>query len=104
MAKAKSVYRCSDCGFESAKWAGQCPDCSAWNTLVEETRAAAAAERRPATQLTDFTSEVTPLEKAAAADLKRIPTGIGEVERLLGGGVVAGQVLLLAGPPGIGKS
>ena len=106
MAKTKSIFRCQECGFETPKWAGQCSDCSQWNTLVEESRAglAASAERRPAAQLTAFCSKVTLLDQAGAADLKRLPTGIGEVERLLGGGVVAGQVVLLAGPPGIGKS
>lgn len=106
MARAKALFRCQDCGFETPKWSGQCPDCGQWNRLVEAERSelSASAERRPETMLTDFSSEVTPLERAGAADPARLAAGIAEVERLLGGGLVPGQVVLLAGPPGIGKS
>jgi DNA repair protein RadA/Sms len=85
---------------------GQCPDCSAWNTMIEEVvesrpaAPAAAALRR----LTEFSSEVVALKDAPSDAETRSATGIGEFDRLLGGGVVAGQVCLLAGPPGIGKS
>ncbi|MFA5162585.1 MAG: DNA repair protein RadA [Elusimicrobiales bacterium] len=102
--KLKTMHRCQSCGFASPKWLGQCPDCKGWNTLVEEvteTGKPGAKERRA---LTDFSSELTPLDKARAADEPRIKTGISEVDRLLGGGLVRGQAALLAGAPGIGKS
>lgn len=108
MARLKSVYCCQECGHSAPKWAGQCPGCGAWNTLVEE-----AVEERPSSgpgtrsaprPLTDFSSELTRLSEAAGSEELRVPTRVGEVDRLLGGGLVAGQVALLAGPPGIGKS
>ena len=102
--KLKNVYRCQDCGSTSAKWMGQCPDCKAWNSFAEEvvdTGKPAKGERR---LLTDFSSEMITLDKATAQDETRIPLGMPEMDRLLGGGLVKGQVLLLAGAPGIGKS
>jgi DNA repair protein RadA/Sms len=99
--KTKSLYRCQSCGFASAKWLGQCPDCSEWNTLAEEAAPKTGAPRRA---LTEFSSELMKLADAAADSAERRPTGIGELDRLLGGGLVAGQVVLLAGSPGIGKS
>lgn len=105
MAKLKTVYLCQDCGHKAAKWAGQCPGCAAWNTLVEEVEAVAQAVKgRAARAFTELSSELTPLGSADAAAEERIPTGIGELDRLLGGGFVGDQVALLAGPPGIGKS
>lgn len=105
MPRLKSLYRCQQCGFASPKWAGQCPDCEAWNTLSEEAAAVATASGpASARSLTEFSSALVSLEEAGAAEQARIPVGIAEVDRLLGGGLVAGQVILLAGPPGIGKS
>ncbi len=106
MARLKSLYRCQECGYSAPKPMGQCPDCSAWNTMIEEvvearpTALAGAAQRR----LMEFSSEVVALKDAPAGAEARTGTGIGEFDRLLGGGVVPGQVCLLAGPPGIGKS
>ncbi len=104
--RLKSIHICQECGQTTTKWAGQCPGCRAWNSLVEE-----VIEERPSAPpksaprpLVDFTSEVTPLSEVGSDCAKRTPVGIGELDRLLGGGVVPGQVLLLAGPPGIGKS
>ncbi|MBI3297998.1 MAG: DNA repair protein RadA [Elusimicrobia bacterium] len=109
MARLKAVYRCQECGQDQPKWAGQCPGCGAWNSLVEEAvearaGAAAASGTRAPRPLTDFSSEAVPLSQVSGAEEKRRPTGLPEFDRLLGGGLVAGQVCLLAGPPGIGKS
>jgi len=101
MARPKPVYACTECGGQTPKWQGQCPQCGAWNTLVESiatpksTRFEAIAGRR---------SQVTPLAKVEAQETQRIATGIAEFDRVLGGGVVTGGVLLLGGDPGIGKS
>jgi DNA repair protein RadA/Sms len=102
--KTKTLYRCQSCGFSSAKWLGQCPDCGEWNTLAEEAAPRAASSSQPRRALTEFSSELVRLSDASADPAERRPTGIGELDRLLGGGLVAGQVALLAGPPGIGKS
>lgn len=109
MARLKAVYRCQECAYEAPKWAGQCQGCGAWNTLAEEAvevRSAASASggARAPKPLTDFSSPATPLAEVSGAEERRAPVGLAEFDRLLGGGLVAGQVLLLAGPPGIGKS
>ncbi len=101
--KTKTIYRCQQCGYTSPKWMGKCPDCGNWNTFAEETETVAAPSRA-ARQLTGFSSEVVPLDKVPAESFKHVPTGIGEFDRMLGGGVVPGSLLLLGGPPGIGKS
>lgn len=100
MAKSKSLYICSACGYESAKWYGCCPGCGEWNTMNEEivTKAAssAAASSRPVSALR--LGEIS-------GDLRvRYRTGLNELDRVLGGGVVKGSLLLLSGDPGIGKS
>lgn len=103
--KLRSIYRCQQCGFETPKWAGQCPDCAAWNTLAEEVVAVGKDKpSRSPRPLAAAPAGVQKLSEAGGGVLERLPTGIGELDRLLGGGVVPGQVLLLAGPPGIGKS
>jgi len=108
MPRLKAVYRCQDCGHDEPKWAGQCPECGAWNSLVEEAvavEARAAAAGRPSPRpLVDFSSEVRKLSEVEGAEDRRWPTRLGELDRILGGGLVPGQVVLLAGPPGIGKS
>jgi len=104
--KLKTVYRCQECGYSAPKGLGQCPDCSAWNTMIEEVvEASSPAERLPGTGLmTEFSSRPVTLKEAGTEVETRTATGIRELDRLLGGGVVPGQVVLLAGPPGIGKS
>ena len=100
MAKTvRTAYACTECGATTPRWAGRCPLCGAWNTLVEEVveRAGAVPASRPAGTAVPIT-EVAP--QAAAHQ----PTGVGELDRVLGGGLVAGSVILLAGEPGIGKS
>jgi DNA repair protein RadA/Sms len=101
MAKAKTAYACTECGGSSSKWQGQCPHCGVWNTLVE-TIAAPPASRFQA--LAGGANVVRALSSVDASDNPRAPTGIEEFDRVLGGGLVAGGVILLGGDPGIGKS
>ena len=100
MAKAKTTYSCTECGGQTLKWQGQCPHCSAWNTLVE------AIAEKPATRFQALAepSRLQKLSEVEAREEPRRPTGIGELDRVLGGGLVRGAVVLLGGDPGIGKS
>ncbi len=101
MAKIKSIYSCTECGATSPKWQGQCPGCAEWNTLVESVAEKASAHRfeslAPVARLRN-------LAEIEARDTERIPTGIAEFDRALGGGLVPGGVVLIGGDPGIGKS
>jgi DNA repair protein RadA/Sms len=102
MAKAKTVFSCTECGGQVLKWQGQCPHCQAWNTLVE-----AVAEPSPSANRFGLAAETGRLQRLAeveAREATRIETGIEEFDRVLGGGMVAGGVVLLGGDPGIGKS
>ncbi|MGH8713580.1 MAG: DNA repair protein RadA [Casimicrobiaceae bacterium] len=101
MAKAKTAYVCTECGGASSKWQGQCAQCGAWNTLVE-TIAATPSSRFQA--LAGAPSAVRPLATVETRDNARTPTGIEEFDRVLGGGLVSGGVVLLGGDPGICKS
>jgi DNA repair protein RadA/Sms len=101
MAKAKTVFTCTECGGSAPKWQGQCPHCGAWNTLVE-TVATPAATRFES--VTGARSIITSLAAVKTRENPRIPTGIEEFDRVLGGGLVAGGVVLIGGDPGIGKS
>jgi DNA repair protein RadA/Sms len=101
--KIKTSFRCQECGYASAKWLGKCPECSHWNSFVEEHEAAEPATARRRT-LTEFSSEVTSLEDIKTSALDRAATGLTEFDRVMGGGIVAGSMVLLGGPPGIGKS
>jgi DNA repair protein RadA/Sms len=96
---ARSVFTCSTCGATAAKWHGQCPSCADWNTLVEEV---AAAKRPAGGKATP--ARAVPLREVRAEAVARLATGIGELDRVLGGGIVPGSVVLLGGSPGIGKS
>jgi DNA repair protein RadA/Sms len=105
---SKSVFVCSACGGERPKWFGRCPDCGAWNTAGEERRAPVA---RPAPAIAAGAATPVPLTAAGGAplagderDAERLATGIGELDRVLGGGLVPGAVILVGGDPGIGKS
>lgn len=102
--KFKTVFVCQKCGYESPKWVGKCPDCGEWNTLVEEVKAQESKKETRTRSFTDFSSEIVKLADSQSVREERIPTGIGEFDRLLGGGLVKGQLTLLAGAPGIGKS
>ncbi len=101
MAKAKTVYSCTECGGQTSKWQGQCPHCAAWNTLVE-TLAAPAPSRFAS--VAGARSAVRALGSIEAGENPRFATGIDEFDRVLGGGMVPGAVILLGGDPGIGKS
>jgi len=103
MAKAKTtVFFCQECGYESAKWMGQCPGCRAWNSFVEEpvekVRKGTSA-RLPANQ-----SKPVTLEEIETSETERISSGMAELDRVLGGGIVPGSLVLVGGDPGIGKS
>jgi DNA repair protein RadA/Sms len=108
MPKAKTAYVCTDCGAEHAKWQGACAECGAWNTLSEivlqpATKSAGAARGGYAGRSTDA-ARVTSLTEVATETESRTLTGIGELDRVLGGGLVDGSVVLVGGDPGIGKS
>jgi DNA repair protein RadA/Sms len=101
MARTKTVYSCTECGGQSPKWQGQCPQCGAWNTLVESLAAGAGTRFET---VSGARSTVTPLSAVKAQENRRIASGLEEFDRVLGGGLVAGGVVLLGGDPGIGKS
>jgi len=101
MAKARTIYQCSECGGQSPKWQGQCPHCTAWNTLIEAVAANAGTRFE---SVAGMKSVVTPLASVEAKENRRIASGLEEFDRVLGGGLVAGGVVLLGGDPGIGKS
>ncbi len=100
MAKAKTAYTCTECGGQTAKWQGQCPHCLAWNTLVESVCEPAGTRFNALS----VTSRVQSLGEVDAAEAPRYPTGVDELDRVLGGGLVTGAVVLIGGDPGIGKS
>ncbi|UCV16814.1 DNA repair protein RadA [Quatrionicoccus australiensis] len=101
MAKVKSIYSCTECGASSPKWQGQCPGCGEWNTLVESVAEKASGHRFESLAPT---AKLQNLSEIEARETERIPTGIGEFDRALGGGLVPGGVVLIGGDPGIGKS
>lgn len=101
MAKTRTQYACTECGATSPKWQGQCPGCNAWNTLVE------TLAEKPGNHRFESLAPAATLQNLAeieAREADRVPTGIGEFDRALGGGLVAGGVVLIGGDPGIGKS
>lgn len=101
MAKSKTQYVCQSCGAFSAKWAGQCGDCGAWNTLVETVMAAARARTGKHVAAPPPAQR---LDEVSTRDEPRTPSGLSEMDRVLGGGIVPGAVILIGGDPGIGKS
>lgn len=103
MAKAKTVFFCQNCGFESGKWLGQCPACKEWNTFAEEP---AVSSRKPAASAGARREKPQPktLSQITFGESARISTGSGELDRVLGGGIVKGSLVLVGGDPGIGKS
>ena len=105
MAKDKTHYSCTECGGTSPKWLGKCPHCEAWNTLVEAVSTDGVVKNRfaPRAGLAPA-SAVTALSDIEAQDVDRTPTGQDELDRVLGGGMVEGGVVLIGGDPGIGKS
>ena len=103
MARPRSQYVCSECGGATPKWQGQCPQCNAWNTLQEAVVPERGAAKNRYASLAP-SADVQLLGAVAAEDLARMPTGIEEFDRVLGGGLVEGSVVLIGGDPGIGKS
>ena len=101
-AKTKTVYVCSECGYESAKWIGRCNGCGAWNTMVEDIQVQSRTAAPVSSALKR--AEALSLSEISESDEHRFVTGISELDRVLGGGIVKGSVVLLSGDPGIGKS
>jgi DNA repair protein RadA/Sms len=107
MAKVKTVHRCTECGGSAPRWTGRCPSCEAWNSLVEELEAAPAAaggRRGGLTGGLGAPAVAAPITVVDGGGARPVPTGLGELDRVLGGGLVPGSVCLLGGEPGAGKS
>ncbi len=100
MAKPKKFYQCQACGYTTARWMGRCSDCGEWNTLVEEVRTSAKGRGL----ISGGRAEPVPLNEIETDTFARVVTGISEFDRVLGGGIVPGSVVLVGGDPGIGKS
>ncbi|MEG0570225.1 MAG: ATPase domain-containing protein, partial [Oscillospiraceae bacterium] len=105
MPKSKTVFICSECGYETIKWMGKCSDCGAWNTLEESVTAQPVASAKINTTFgtTNF-AQLTKINEIGTNDETRFCTGVSELDRVLGGGIVKGSLVLLGGDPGIGKS
>lgn len=105
MAKSKYIYTCNQCGYESSKWNGKCPSCGAWNSFEENiSQPSAVAGRSSSQSAPDLSEQILELEQIGVDNDVRYDTGIGELNRVLGGGLVKGSLVLLGGEPGIGKS
>ncbi len=102
MAKARTYYFCQECGYQSSSWLGRCPECGKWNTFVEEVVKSAVPAAKTATAVAKATPKR--IQEVTYGEIKRIPTHCNEFDRVLGGGIVPGSLLLLGGEPGIGKS
>src|ERR1700690_1974530 len=99
MSKVKTVFQCQSCGYSSPKWLGKCPDCGAWNSFSEERQSPKSLK-----SIAEGNSGPIPLSSVTGGNEKRVPVGISELDRVLGGGLVKGAVILIGGDPGIGKS
>ena len=106
MAKLKTMYVCNECGYETSKWLGKCPDCGSWNTLTEQEPApqVSGAEQKKLKRAPGNDAEAVRINDIPEEAMERRSTGIGELDRVLGGGVVDGSLVLVGGDPGIGKS
>lgn len=104
MARSSSRYRCQSCGWDSPKWLGRCPSCAEWDTFAEERAGPPKGKERSWIAGVDENRSARPLSELADSDTDRIATGIGELDRALGGGLARGSLTLLGGDPGIGKS
>ncbi|MBQ9957027.1 MAG: DNA repair protein RadA [Ruminococcus sp.] len=107
MAKSRFIYTCNQCGYESSKWNGKCPSCGAWNSFEEEiseSRASSRGSTATGNAVMDLSDKILELENIGVDDDVRYDTGVGELNRVLGGGLVKGSLVLLGGEPGIGKS
>lgn len=106
MAKAKTIYRCSECGFETSKWNGRCSNCGTWNSLEEDILMPSPAGRNGNVnrKRNDLSDKIKELRAIDTDEDVRYKTGCGELDRVLGGGIVKGSIILIGGEPGIGKS
>lgn len=104
MAKSKSLYICSECGYESAKWYGKCPGCGEWNTMNEQVVSVSAGSSKAKRNSGAYAAKVMRLNEISGDIERRISTGVSEFDRVLGGGIVKGSLVLISGDPGIGKS
>ncbi len=105
MAKAKNVFVCNTCGHEASKWVGQCPGCRSWNTMVEEVKMTGVTSKKVSVLSDDMSmGKVEKLKDISINQDTRVKTGIEELDRVLGGGLVEGSLTLVGGDPGIGKS
>ena len=102
--KSKIIYQCSQCGFESPKWLGKCPGCGEWNTMEEAVKEPALPQRGTGARPAGVISHAVPINEISTADEQRYHTGLSELDRVLGGGIVKGSLVLISGDPGIGKS
>ena len=104
MSKSKSVYICSNCGYESAKWNGRCPSCGQWNCMEEQEQTVSTVRKTKSRTLNNLSDKIQTLSDITATQDIRYDTGVRELNRVLGGGLVKGSITLLGGEPGIGKS
>ncbi|MEG2852896.1 MAG: ATPase domain-containing protein, partial [Hydrogenoanaerobacterium sp.] len=108
LGKSKTVFVCNNCGFETPRWYGKCPECSEWNSFVEETRAPVKSvgltSKTPMPTVQYDSAYVSTLAEIDSSEEQRYKTGMKEFDRVLGGGIVRGSLVLLGGDPGIGKS
>ena len=107
MARVKTQYVCQNCGYNSPRYLGRCPNCGEWNTLVEEqiqSSSSSAATKRPTTTLTGLVAKPQKIGEINSHETPRVKTKLNELNRVLGGGIVPGSLILIGGDPGIGKS
>ena len=102
--KSKIIYQCSQCGFETAKWVGKCPGCGEWNTMLEILKEPVSPQKAAAARSLGSRSHAVPINEISTDDEQRYHTGLSELDRVLGGGIVKGSLVLISGDPGIGKS
>ena len=102
MAKIQTKYVCQSCGYVSPRWVGKCPNCNEWNTFVEEAPSPLRLSKKPMGAASKL--EPIPMDELESQDVPRVRTNIDEFDRVLGGGLVPGSLILLGGDPGIGKS
>lgn len=102
--KTKTIFVCSDCGAEYSRWSGKCPSCNAWNTLTEEVRSTEKPHAAAPRHAQSAQNRVQPITQVKSGEEERTQTRIAELDRVLGGGIVKGSLILIGGDPGIGKS